>query len=64
VLIVYSLYPDSSNIIPHRFRVLARSKMGTAMAFVLNGEGTVGSNERVGWVAMFFGDRLFSLDLW
>ena len=51
-------------MIPRRFRVLARSKMGTAMALVLNGEGTVGSNERVGWVAMFFGDMLFSLDLW
>ncbi len=40
--------------------------MGTAMALVLNGEGTVGSNERVGSVAMFFffGDILFSLDLW
>ena len=38
--------------------------MGTAMALVLNGEGTVGSNKRVGWVAMFFGDMLFFWTLW
>jgi len=38
--------------------------METAMALVLNREGTVGWNERVGSVAMFFGDMLFSLDLW
>jgi len=38
--------------------------MGAAMALVLNGEGTIGSNERVGWVAIFFGGMLFSMDLW
>ena len=36
--------------------------MGTAMALVLTGEGTVGANKTVGWIAVFFRGMLF-LDL-